>query len=108
MIEKFPFSYWGILLPKLNKLEGECDRIENLFGLNGDDCEDIDSSARDMAEDDIRGTDYPFSSLTDVICQAKMEALMYKICKVKKWDENDFTIDITTEKPRLIYKGDEL
>ena len=108
MIEKFAFSYWGILLPKLNALEEECDRIENLFSLDADDCADIEETARENAEYDIRGVEYPFSSLTEIICKAKMEALMYKICSVKHWDESDFVIDVSNERPRLIYKGDEL
>lgn len=108
MIEKFAFSYWGILISKLNALEEECERIENLFGLDGDACADVEESARENAEYDIRGVNYPFSSLTEIICKTKLEALMYKICSVKHWDEADFAIDVTNEKPRLIYKGEEL
>ena len=104
----FPLDYWGIQVSKLNKLEEECDRIENLFNLDGDDCEDIDTNAREMAEDDIRITEYPFSNLTAVICHAKLEALMYKICEVKHLDEKDFSIDVSGDRPRLIYKLNQL
>lgn len=107
-MNNFPYTFWGITRDKLNSLDKVCNQLETKYNFTEDNCNDIDCESRELAEKYIKIAKYPFSDLTDIICKATLETILSKICETQNLNPDDFDIDITSYKPRLIYKGKEV
>ena len=93
----------------LENAETESERIAEVFRLPWDKiASEVKDTARIYAEQDSVGQEFPFSSLTDVIVKAKMEALIYKICMIRNLNMMDFDIDTDGVGVAVIYKGERV
>ena len=105
----FDNYFWGIRPEDLENAETESERIAEVFRLPWDKiASEVEDTARIYAEQDIVGQEFPFSSLTDVIVKAKMEALIYKICMIRNLNMMDFDIDTDGVGVAVIYKGERV
>lgn len=100
--------FWGIYPSELNDADEVLTNIGKKFGLSDEEIIDTEDVAKEIATNDIKYADDPFSNLTLIIERSKAQAMVYAICKKKDLDENDFDIEVDGMGVCVTYKGENL
>ena len=111
MTYNFDFPYWGLYLDELEQVEKETNRIGELYKLSDDDMEDIEKDAKSIATSDLKHCDSPFNeggNLTQIIGEAKVQALINKICMKYNPYEDTFDYYVNGSVVKIYRNGEEL